>query len=280
MSLLKKLISIITRKNESAYSDIEEFLISNDFGVKYATDFVQLVREKRLDEANIRDFFAAHLRKVFEGMDSSLNVKNTPPNVVLFLGSNGSGKTTTVAKVGNLLKREGKSVLLVAGDTFRAQAAEQLEEWANKLSLPLIKGASGSDPASVVFDGIASARTRGFDIVLIDTSGRVETKENLLKEIANIQRVIEKANGRKPDETLLVLDSYTGLNAISQVEVFSDTVKITGFVLTKFDGGAPAGVIVPIVDKFKIPVKLLGTGEREFDIEYFSVDRYLVKLGY
>lgn len=280
MSLLKKLINIITRKNESAYSDIEEFLISNDFGVKYATDFVQLVREKRLDEANIRDFFAAHLRKVFEGMDSSLNVKNTPPNVVLFLGSNGSGKTTTVAKVGNLLKREGKSVLLVAGDTFRAQAAEQLEEWANKLSLPLIKGASGSDPASVVFDGIASARTRGFDIVLIDTSGRVETKENLLKEIANIQRVIEKANGRKPDETLLVLDSYTGLNAISQVEVFSDTVKITGFVLTKFDGGAPAGVIVPIVDKFKIPVKLLGTGEREFDIEYFSVDRYLVKLGY
>lgn len=280
MSLLKKLINIITRKNESAYSDIEEFLISNDFGVKYATDFVQLVREKRLDEANIRDFFAAHLRKVFEGMDSSLNVKNTPPNVVLFLGSNGSGKTTTVAKVGNLLKREGKSVLLVAGDTFRAQAAEQLEEWANKLSLPLIKGAAGSDPASVVFDGIASARTRGFDIVLIDTSGRVETKENLLKEIANIQRVIEKANGRKPDETLLVLDSYTGLNAISQVEVFSDTVKITGFVLTKFDGGAPAGVIVPIVDKFKIPVKLLGTGEREFDIEYFSVDRYLVKLGY
>lgn len=280
MSLLKKLINIITRKNESAYSDIEEFLISNDFGVKYATDFVQLVREKRLDEANIRDFFAAHLRKVFEGMDSSLNVKNTPPNVVLFLGSNGSGKTTTVAKVGNLLKREGKSVLLVAGDTFRAQAAEQLEEWANKLSLPLIKGASGSDPASVVFNGIASARTRGFDIVLIDTSGRVETKENLLKEIASIQRVIEKANGRKPDETLLVLDSYTGLNAISQVEVFSDTVKITGFVLTKFDGGAPAGVIVPIVDKFKIPVKLLGTGEREFDIEYFSVDRYLVKLGY
>lgn len=278
MNLLKTLRSLIARKSSSSFEEIEEFLLSNNFGVDFASSFIDKAKKCDIDESSVRDFFVSELRNVFESVDPSIKFSKEPPSVFLFLGSNGSGKTTTVAKFGNLLRKEGKSVLLIAGDTFRAQATEQLEEWANKLKLPIVKASRGSDPASVVYDGIASAKNKNIDVVLVDTSGRVETKDNLIKEIVKVNRVIEKATGRPPDEVLLVLDSYTGLNALSQVEIFSNSLKITGFVLTKFDGSAPAGVLVPIVDKFKIPVKLLGMGESLTDLEYFSIEKYLSKL--
>ncbi len=278
MNLLKTLRSLIARKSSSSFEEIEEFLLSNNFGVEFASSFIDKAKKQDIDESSVRDFFVSELRNVFESVDPDIKFSREPPSIFLFLGSNGSGKTTTVAKFGNLLRKEGKSVLLIAGDTFRAQATEQLEEWANKLKLPIVKASRGSDPASVVYDGIASAKNKNIDVVLVDTSGRVETKDNLIKEIVKVNRVIEKATGRPPDEVLLVLDSYTGLNALSQVEIFSNSLKITGFVLTKFDGSAPAGVLVPIVDKFKIPVKLLGIGEGLTDLEYFSIEKYLSKL--
>lgn len=280
MNLFKQLRSLISKNDSRSFEEIEEFLLSNNFGVEFTEAFVNFAREKKITEENLKEFFYSRIKEIFGSVDPNLKFSENSPNIFLFLGSNGSGKTTTIAKLGGILKNEGKSVLFIAGDTFRAQASEQLEEWAKKLNIPIVKSSMGTDPASVVYDGMTSAKSKNIDVVLIDTSGRVETKANLVEEIKKIERVIEKSNGRKPDETLLVIDSYAGLNAISQVEVFSSALQLTGIILSKFDGSAPSGVIIPIVDKFKIPVKLIGMGENISDLEYFSIDKYLSKLGY
>jgi len=278
VNLLKKLKDLITKQSLNSLEEMEEFLLLNNFGVEFTDKFIKEVKSGRVNQENLKDVFLNKVREVFGPIESKMHFSEIPPSVFVFMGSNGAGKTTTVAKFAHMQKLEGKSVLIVAGDTFRVQASEQLEEWAKRLNIPIVKSFHGSDPASVVYDGIESAMKKSYDVVLVDTSGRVETKKNLLNEISKIEHVIEKAIRRKPDEMLLVLDAYAGLNAFSQIEIFKEAVEVTGIVLSKFDGSAPAGVVVPIVEKFGIPVKLLGIGEGVKDLQYFSLDAYINKL--
>lgn len=199
-----------------------------------------------------------------------LKVSPVPPTVYLFLGVNGSGKTTTIAKLAHRLKKEGKESLLVAGDTFRAAAVEQLEEWGKRIGVDVIKQKEGADPAAVVFDAISAGKARGIPFILIDTAGRLHTKSNLVEELRKISRVIERQLGRKADESLLVLDATIGQNAIQQARVFLEACKVTGVVLCKYDGTAKGGAIIPIRKELGIPIKLLGTGEKLEDLLNFD----------
>lgn len=199
-----------------------------------------------------------------------LKVSAVPPTVYLFLGVNGTGKTTTIAKLAYRLKKQGKDSLLVAGDTFRAAAAEQLEEWGRRIGVEVIRQSEGADPAAVVFDAIAAGKARGVPFILVDTAGRLHTKVNLIEELKKINRVIEKQLGRKPDESLLVLDATVGQNAIQQARVFLEACDVTGIVLCKYDGTAKGGAIIPIRKELGIPIKLLGTGEKLEDLVDFD----------
>ena len=191
------------------------------------------------------------------------------PAVTLVVGVNGSGKTTTIGKLAARLRAEGKRVLLVAGDTFRAAAAEQLSIWAERSGCDIVRGAEGADPASVVFDGVKAGMSRGVDVILIDTAGRLQTKSNLMEELKKIRRVIERELGHPPQETLLVVDGTTGQNAISQARLFNEATQLTGVVVTKLDSTAKGGVLVAIVDTLEIPIKFIGLGESADDLRPF-----------
>ena len=275
MGLFGKLKKLLRRNNESNIEDIEEFLIENNFGVKFANGFISEIERKHT--LDIQKYLEVTIREILAGNDCSLHLVNSP-SVILFVGTNGSGKTTSIAKVANLLRKQGKKVMLVAGDTFRAAASEQLTKWANVINVPIVKQKTGSDPGAVVFDGLESAISRKIDVVLVDSAGRVETKKNLLMELSKVEHIIERKTGHKPDETLLVLDAYTGQNGLSQIEVFSKTVNITGIILTKLDGSSSGGIVVPIVKEYGLPIKFIGTGEGLEDIELFSADYYMRML--
>ncbi len=275
MSLFEKLKRILKKSNDSAIEDVEEFLIENNFGVEFTDRFIsELSKNRRADPQKLLE---DKIREILANNDNSLHFSHNP-SVILFVGTNGSGKTTTIAKVANLLKNQGKKVMLVAGDTFRAAAAEQLSKWANVLNIPIVKQKMGSDPGAVVFDGLESAVHKKMDVVLIDSAGRVETKKNLLMELSKIERIIEKKVGHTPDETLLIIDAYTGQNGLSQIEMFSGTVKITGIVLTKLDGSSSGGIVIPIVEKYRVPIKFIGVGENINDIEPFDAENYIRML--
>lgn len=275
MSLFEKLKRILKKSNDSAIEDVEEFLIENNFGVEFTDRFIsELSKNRRADPQKLLE---NKIREILANNDNSLHFSHNP-SVILFVGTNGSGKTTTIAKVANLLKNQGKKVMLVAGDTFRAAAAEQLSKWANVLNIPIVKQKMGSDPGAVVFDGLESAVHKKMDVVLIDSAGRVETKKNLLMELSKIERIIEKKVGHTPDETLLIIDAYTGQNGLSQIEMFSGTVKITGIVLTKLDGSSSGGIVIPIVEKYRVPIKFIGVGENINDIEPFDAENYIRML--
>ena len=275
MSLFEKLKRILKKNNDSAIEDIEEFLIENNFGVEFTDRFIsELSKNRRADPQKLLE---DKIREILANNDNSLHFSHNP-SVILFVGTNGSGKTTTIAKVANLLKNQGKKVMLVAGDTFRAAAAEQLSKWANVLNIPIVKQKMGSDPGAVIFDGLESAVHKKMDVVLIDSAGRVETKKNLLMELSKIERIIEKKVGHTPDETLLIIDAYTGQNGLSQIEMFSGTVKITGIVLTKLDGSSSGGIVIPIVEKYRVPIKFIGVGENINDIEPFDAENYIRML--
>jgi len=275
VSLFEKFKKILKRKTDSAIDDVEEFLIENNFGVEFTENFLEELKKSRAKDPVV--FLKAKIEEILDSVDSSLNLEGDPV-VFLFVGTNGSGKTTSIAKVANFFKEQGKKVLLIAGDTFRAAAIEQLTKWADKLNVPIVKQQIGSDPASVVFDGLESALKRKVDVVLIDSAGRVETKKNLMNELSKLQRVIEKKIGCSANEVLLVLDAYTGQNAIEQIEVFSQAVNITGIVLTKLDGSSSGGIIIPIIEKYKIPVKFIGIGEGINDLRLFDKEFYIDQL--
>jgi fused signal recognition particle receptor len=275
VSLFGRLGQILKRNDSSNIEEVEEFLIENNFGVEFTDRFISEVRDKHVKD--IQQYLKDEIKEILSRKDFSLHVEHSPA-VILFVGTNGSGKTTSMAKIANLLKEQGKKVMLVAGDTFRAAASEQLAKWAKVLNVPLVRQNIGSDPGAVVFDGLESAISRKMDVVLVDSAGRVETKKNLLNELSKVERIIEKKVGHKPDETLLVLDAYTGQNGLSQIEVFSKIVDISGIVLTKMDGSSGGGIVVPIVNKYNIPVKFIGTGESIKDIEFFSAETYLKLL--
>jgi fused signal recognition particle receptor len=200
------------------------------------------------------------------------------PSVILIVGVNGSGKTTTIGKLAIRLRKEGRRALLVAGDTFRAAATEQLAIWAERSGSVLIRGAEGADPASVVFDGIRAAKARGVDVVLVDTAGRLQTKTNLMEELKKIRRVIERELGEPPAETLLVVDGTNGQNAVSQAKLFNAATKLTGVVITKLDSTAKGGVLVAIVDELEVPIKLVGLGEGPEDLRPFIPAEFIDAL--
>jgi fused signal recognition particle receptor len=247
------------------WDELEETLILADFGVPTTEKIVTGLQTVAKQEAwKTTDQVVARFRKDVERFltlpGEKLNLDQKPA-VILVVGVNGSGKTTTIGKLATRLRQERKRVLLVAGDTFRAAAAEQLAIWAERSGSELIRGAEGADPASVVFDGVRAGKARGADVVLIDTAGRLQTKTNLMEELKKIRRVVERELGAPPAETLLVVDGTNGQNAISQAKLFNATTSLTGIVITKLDSTAKGGVLVAIVDELEVPIKFVGLGE-------------------
>jgi fused signal recognition particle receptor len=256
------------------WDDLEEALIGGDFGVPTTTkivDGLKLVAKAQLWSRSdqVIGRFKTDVRAFLTLPDAGLVLKSKPA-VVLVVGVNGTGKTTTIGKLASALRKQRKRVMVVAADTFRAAAAEQLGIWAERAQAEFVRGREGQDPSSVVYDGIAAAKGRGADVVLIDTAGRLQTKTNLMEELKKMRRIIERETGAPPDETLLVVDGTTGQNAISQARLFNEATKLTGVVVTKLDSTAKGGVLVAIVDTLEVPIKYVGLGEAIDDLQPFD----------
>jgi fused signal recognition particle receptor len=272
------------RVDEDLFEDLEEALLGGDVGVATTEKLIERLRDRvkrdgletgdQLEKALVEE--VAVLLAGGEAPEQA--PVSTGPRVVLLVGVNGTGKTTTLGKLANLHAREGRTVLVAAADTFRAAAVEQLRVWADRAGVGIIANQSGADPASVAFDAVHAAQARGVDIVLVDTAGRLQTKVNLMEELRKIGRVVGKALPGAPHEVLLVLDATTGQNAVSQAKQFSSVVEVTGLVLTKVDGTAKGGVVVAISDQLGIPVRYLGLGETIDDLEPFSAEGFAQAL--
>jgi fused signal recognition particle receptor len=264
------------------WEELEELLLLADFGVPTTEKIVGGLKTVAKQELwRTSDQIVARFQKDVERFltlpDAELNVSGRP-SVVLVVGVNGSGKTTTIGKLATRLRSQGKSVMLVAADTFRAAAAEQLAIWAERSGAGFVRGREGADPASVVFDGVQAGKARGSDVIIVDTAGRLQTKTNLMEELKKMRRIIEREMGRSPDETLLVLDGTTGQNAISQAKLFNDTAALTGVVVTKLDSTAKGGVLVAIVDTLEIPIKFVGLGESADALRPFVPSEFIEAL--
>ncbi len=261
--------------DDELFDELEEALIGADLNVHTAMrivdDLRRISRDERLTEAEqIRDRLRDEIAQLLAGPDVGLRVADEPPTVYLVVGVNGVGKTTSIAKLAHRFKQQDKRVILAAADTFRAAAIDQLEIWANRAGVEIIKQREGADPAAVVYDALQAAKSRGADIVIADTAGRLHTRTNLMEELKKIGRVIERELGRKADEVLLALDATTGQNAVSQAKEFMEAVSVTGVVLAKLDGTAKGGIVVTLKEELGIPIKLVGVGEGIDDIEEFS----------
>lgn len=274
-----------TKINDEFYDELEEILITADVGINTVMSFTERLR-KRVKSENINDFeylkevIVDELLMIYVGNDiltSKLSLKNNELNVVLFVGVNGVGKTTSIAKIANKLKKDNKKVMVIAGDTFRAGAVNQLKEWADKLDL-LFFGDDRKDPSAVIYDGLLKAKEKKVDVVLIDTAGRLQNKVNLMKELEKMNRVISDIVPNNPVETLLVIDATTGQNGISQAKSFKEITNITGIVLTKLDGTAKGGIVLAIKENTNIPVKFVGLGEKETDLIPFDIEKYIYGL--
>lgn len=260
--------------NEELLEELEELFISSDVGVKTTEKIIESVKNgvSRKILNNVEELKKYIKKEVFEilNIPNELNVSDRQPYVIVVVGVNGVGKTTTIAKLANLLKSQGLKVILAAGDTFRAAAVEQLSIWGERVNVPVVKQGQGSDSAAVIFDAVASAKAKGYDVVIADTAGRLHTKHNLMNELKKVVRVVQKEILDAPHEVLLVLDATSGQNAVLQAKAFKEEVNVTGIVLTKIDGTAKGGVIVGIVDELKIPVKFIGFGETMEDLRPFD----------
>jgi len=269
--------------DDDLLDELEEALISADVGVKTSTLLMEEVRrgikKKEINAPeDLRPFLEEKISALLmAGSDASTLAVN-PPTVILVIGVNGVGKTTTIGKLGNYYKEQGKTVMLAAADTFRAAAIDQLEIWGTRIGATVIKHDEGSDPASVAFDAVKAAKARDIDVLIIDTAGRLHTKSNLMEELKKINRVIQREIPEAPHETLLVLDATTGQNAINQADVFSQSAPISGVVLTKLDGTAKGGVVVGIKAELKMPVKWIGIGEAVDDLRPFNAEDFAKAL--
>lgn len=268
--------------SDEFYEELEEALILADMGLDTAVEAVDELRSrvknrKLKDEEDVKACLREILMEMLQFGDAQLNL-STKPSVVLFVGVNGVGKTTTIGKLGSYLKNQGKRVILAAGDTFRAAAAEQLTIWAERSNLDIVRHEEGSDPASVVFDAMNAARARGMDVVLIDTAGRLHNKQNLMNELNKITRVVDREGDGIAKETLLVLDATTGQNGLIQAKQFAQTAGITGIVLTKLDGTAKGGIVVAIAKELNLPVKFVGLGEGVDDLQTFDAKAFTEAL--
>ena len=268
--------------DDTLYEELEELLIAADLGAAIAADFTNRAREEvmfgtvtRADQ--LRPLFRRFLVDALKPAAQPLNL-DARPSVVLMLGVNGAGKTTTAAKLAASLKGDGRQVLLAAADTFRAAAIEQLETWGGRIAVDVIRQAAGSDPAAVVFDAVKAALARQADVLIVDTAGRLHTKTNLMDELAKLKRVIERQCPGGPHESLMVLDAPTGQNGFAQAQMFHETIGLSGVCLTKLDGTAKGGIVVRIVRELKLPIKLVGVGERVEDLKAFDAEAFVDAL--
>ena len=274
---VNSIFKAFVKVDEEMLEELEEILIASDVGVSNTEYIIEklrdVIKEKRISEPeDARGELIAIIEEAI-GENEGLRL-STKPSVILVIGVNGVGKTTSIAKIANCLKKEGKSVVLAAADTFRAAAIDQLEIWANRVDVPIVKHEEGSDPAAVVFDACNYAKGHGSDVLIIDTAGRLHNKKNLMDELSKISRVIERELPGCDKETLLVLDAVTGQNAINQAKEFIKTSDITGIVLTKLDGTAKGGIIISVKKELGIPVKFIGVGEQMDDLQKFDKSEF------
>lgn len=279
---LDKLVFGKKKIDAELLEELEEILITTDIGINTVTKLIRSVEEKvsrKLlnDASELKSAIREDIYKILAGDEKPLKVEKKP-FLIMVVGINGVGKTTTIGKLASQFRAQGKSVILAAADTFRAAAIEQLEIWSKRAGADIIKQDFGSDPSAVIYDAIASAKKRGIDVIIADTAGRLHTKVNLMEELKKMFRIAQRELGEDHIETLLVLDSTTGQNAISQVNIFGKEVGVTGLVLTKLDGTAKGGVIVGIADEFKIPVRYIGIGEQIDDLRVFNAKEFVDAL--
>ena len=288
-NFVSKLINLTNRHkqiDDAYFDELEEILIMADIGIDTVMSFMDRLR-KRVRSENIED--VEYLKEVIvdelfiiyvndEVIVNKINFAESGPTVILFVGVNGVGKTTTIAKLASKLHDEGKKVMMVAGDTFRAGATKQLQEWAQRTDSIFVGKEEGADPSSVIYDGLEQALKDDVDVVLIDTAGRLQNKVNLMKELEKINKVIGKVIPGGPHETLLIIDATTGQNGISQAKAFKEITNITGIVLTKLDGTAKGGIVLAIKESVGIPVKYIGLGERKEDLQVFDIEKYIYGL--
>lgn len=271
--------------DEDLYEELETSLLTADLGVETTTRIIEKLREESKlrelkDASALKNNLKNILKDILKPCAIPLDVKRTNdlPFVILMVGVNGAGKTTTIGKLALKYKEQGKSVMLAAGDTFRAAAVEQLKEWGVRTNTPVVSQPTGSDSASVIYDALTSAKAHNTDVLICDTAGRLQNKDNLMEELKKIVRVMKKIDENVPNEVMLVLDSTTGQNAVSQMKIFGEAVNVSGLVLTKLDGTAKGGVIFALADKFKVPVRYVGIGESKEDLRVFDVDHFVDAL--
>ena len=276
---INNVFSHFRKVDEDLLEELEEALIMSDVGMDTSLKIIgnlrdRIKKEKIEDEEGVKSALREEMQKMLDIEDNSLKLETTP-SVILVVGVNGVGKTTSIGKIANRLKKDGKKVVIAAADTFRAAAVEQLEIWANRVGCDMVKKEEGSDPASVVFDAIKIAKEKQADVLICDTAGRLHNKKYLMDELAKINKIINKELPDASKETLLVLDGTTGQNAILQVKAFKETVDITGLILTKLDGTAKGGVAIGIVAENQIPIKYIGVGEQIDDMEKFNSEDFV-----
>ncbi|PVE72948.1 signal recognition particle-docking protein FtsY [Priestia megaterium] len=280
------LVSRYRQVDEEFFEELEEILISADVGVATVLDLIddlksEVKRRNIKDPQDVQAVISEKLIDIYESGEEQigeLNMQQNDLTVILFVGVNGVGKTTTIGKIAHKFKQEGKKVVMAAGDTFRAGAIEQLEVWGERVGVDVIKQSAGSDPAAVMYDAVQSAKARKADVLLCDTAGRLQNKVNLMKELEKVKRVIEREIPGAPHEVLLVLDATTGQNALSQAKTFSEATNVTGIVLTKLDGTAKGGIVLAIRNELKLPVKFVGLGEKVDDLQPFDTEQYIYGL--
>jgi fused signal recognition particle receptor len=270
--------------DEELFDELEEILVTADVGINTTMEIIdrlrERVKEKKVSESEkVKELLKDQIKEIMiESIeDNSLNISKSP-SVILVVGVNGVGKTTTIGKLAYKLKNSGKKVIIAAGDTFRAAAIEQLEEWSIRSKTEIVKHKEGADPAAVIFDGIQAAKSRKADVLICDTAGRLHNKKNLMNELNKIFRVVDKEFAEANKEVLLVLDATTGQNAISQAKQFKEVCDITGVVLTKLDGTAKGGIVIAIQSELNLPVKLIGVGEGIEDLQEFDIDNFIDAL--
>ena len=271
---INNVFSGFRKVDEELLEELEEALIMSDVGTETTLKIIDNLRnrikkENIKDEQEVKKALKEEIQQIFDKIDNTLKLETTP-SVILVVGVNGVGKTTSIGKIANSLKSKGKKVVVAAADTFRAAAVEQLEIWANRAGCDIVKREEGTDPASVVFDAIKIAKEKNADVLICDTAGRLHNKKYLMDELVKIKKVIDSQMPGASKEVLMVLDATTGQNAISQVKAFKETVDITGIILTKLDGTAKGGVVIGIVDENNMPVKFVGVGEKIDDMEIFD----------
>jgi len=286
ISKLKDAINNHSKIDDELFDEIEEIFVMADIGLETVINFTDELRNyvsrqkitspKELEHVIIDKMFDLYLKGEF--VNTNLNVNKNGLSVYLFVGVNGSGKTTSIAKIAYKLINEHKKVLVAAGDTFRAAATEQLEVWGKRIGFSIIKGEENQDPSSVIFDAIKHAKEHNFDVLLCDTAGRLQTKANLMQELNKIKRVISREVENAPQDTLLVVDATTGQNGLLQAKAFLEATDVSGVILTKLDGTAKGGIVLGIRDVYKIPIKFVGLGEKMDDLEIFDIEKYIYGL--